>query len=1019
MRKLLLRTILIFIIAIIGTLTFLNALASTPLMVNDTFVENIPEYGNAYRPKVADSGNSIVFDTTSSLISEDTNFSYDVYIYNRQTTQYIVASRTYSDTLTENCNSRYGVMSETGQIAFISDCETIIPNDTITDDAIFWRDLSTGISQKVSVSSNGEPANFPSGYYPEIAISGNGQYVAFTSEATNLVSNDTNNEADVFVHNISAGTTLRVSIASDGTQGNNGSFQPSLSSDGRYVAFFSYATNLTNDAVSGGGDVFLHDLQTGVTRLVSMNADGSVGNGLSSYQTISGDGRYVAFQSIYNFSSNDTGYDDWDIYIKDMTTGDLIFASNLSVEDHFRLPQFSANGRYVAYQLGSQISGWDIYRFDRLTNEIFKVDDDSINPPFGTTAENPYISADGDVLVYEVGSKAQIVDYNYTPPVPTPTELNIQSVDFRHQRVSNGAWVQINSSESTIEGNIVRITAEVMNNDTFDGPAQVNFINAGTNPEQLLGTITQSSFPVGEVTSVSYEWDTSGFAWNPDGSPHTTPIQIKVTVSDISQTNIVDEETAELDVDPKPVILVHGLWSDANTWNSYSGFLQNVRSDWFSYAVGDGQANGIMNTGLFWDQYAPTNSIHQNALELHSYIQGIRELKNAWQVDIVAHSMGGLISRYYIQKFMPFTERPSVSKLIMMGTPNGGSQCADWITTIDPKASFPALEQLRTDSLPWFNLSITQRHGVEFSILAGNNWFIPCSFPEGDGVVSVDSALAIPILDNASRTDEFHTSMTGSEVNFTLFVKPRLTGSVGNQTTTSSPPISQNNQAANSNLNLTYGEIIDVLSSQTQVIQLPQLGGTQLNILLSNMAAIDAILKNPSGVVVDSIVANSSRANQIFTSMADDNFTTGTYILELTNTSSETMSIPVAAWVENDPVNLQLTVSNIGLQNQATLSSNQVLVSAMFTNAGNPIVGADVTAQLVNENGSEMLVTLFDDGNHGDGQANDGIYGYVFETLATDTYIVKVQAESNEIIRLTSSLVKVDNLTFLPILVKQ
>ena len=1014
MPKLLLRTMLIFTILLTGTLTFLSVLASTPLNTNDIRVEDIPPSGNAYRPDVSGAGNLIVFDTTSSIVDEDTNFRYDVYIYNRQTAQYIVASRTYTNTLTEKCNSKSAVMSEAGQIAFISDCEKLVSNNTIIDDAIFWRDLSTGINKMVSVSSNGEQANFPSSYYPNIAISGNGQYIAFTSEATNLVSNDTNNEADVFVHNVSTGETVRVSVASDGTQGNHTSFSPSLSHDGRYVSFSSYASNLTNDNYSGGdffNSVFLHDLQTGVTKLVSMRADGTVADESSGVSDISGDGRYIAFGSNDNFHSSDTDTDR-DIYIKDMTIGNLIFASNLSVDDDCQWPKISADGRYVAYQCLE-----NIYRFDRLTNEIIKVDDDGDDPIFGTWAENVSISADGNVLVYEVGSKTQIVDYDYTPPVSTPTELNIESVNFKHQSVSTDEWVSINSS--TTEGNVVRIVAEIKNDDTYDGPAQINFIRAGTNPEEVIGTIFQSSFPVGEVTSVSYDWDTSGFAWDTDGSPHTAPIQIKVTVSDISQSNVVDDETAELDVDPKPVILVHGLWSDANTWDSYSGFLQNVRPDWFKFAIGDGQANGVMDTGSITIPIPFTsNTIAQNASELDTYIQEIRENENAWQVDIVAHSMGGIISRYYIQELMPDTIRPTISRLIMLGTPNGGSECANIITTANPLAWFPVMYQLRTDYLTWFNLDITERRGVEYSILAGNTYVLPCSPPEGDGIVSVESALAIPIVDNTSRTARFHDEMTGAEENFTLFVKPRLVGNGVSQRTIGSLSISQGGQVANSDPNLSYGEIIEILPTQTQVIQLPQLGGTQLNILLSNMSKINATLKDPLDAIVDNIDANSSRANQMFVSMSDENIAQGTYVLELTNIGSEAMTIPVAVWVENDPVELQLTVSNLGSQNQDVLSSNQVLVSAVFTDNDIPITGANLTAQLVDESGSKLLTDLFDDGNHADGKANDGVYGFVFESLAANTYIVKIQGESNETTRLTSSLINVDNRIFLPMIVR-
>jgi hypothetical protein len=357
----------------------------------------------------------------------------------------------------------------------------------------------------------------------------------------------------------------------------------------------------------------------------------------------------------------------------------------------------------------------------------------------------------------------------------------------------------------------------------------------------------------------------------------------------------------------------------------------------------------------------------------------------------------------------------------MLGTPNGGSDCADWITTINPTAWNPVLHQLRTDYLPVFNSEINRRWGVEFAILAGNDYENPCSLPEGDGIVSVNSALAIPIVDNTARTDSFHTSMTDSLEDFTLFAKPRLTNIISHNSFVQSELTKNNQVRANSSSNpqLTYGSTIEILPSQTQVIQLPQLGGSQLHVLATNMTTIDANLRDPASVVVDSITANSNEANQIFVSMLADSVTPGTYVLELTNIDTETKSVAIGVWVENDPAQLELVVTNLDQPNQMILSQDQIQILATFTNDGNPIIGADLAVQIVGESGGEMTITLFDDGNHEDGQANDGTYGNVLEYLAPNTYVFRVQAEGGGITRLTSSLVKIAPYeVFLPIVVK-
>jgi hypothetical protein len=135
--------------------------------------------------------------------------------------------------------------------------------------------------------------------------------VAFESDATNLVGvgNDTNASADVFVHDLQTGTTTRVSVDSAGTEGDLGSSAPSISADGRYVAFQSDATNLVgvgNDT-NGSTDIFVHDLQLGTTRRVGVGSTGGQGNGDSSSPSYSADGQYVAFGSLAtNLVAGDT-----------------------------------------------------------------------------------------------------------------------------------------------------------------------------------------------------------------------------------------------------------------------------------------------------------------------------------------------------------------------------------------------------------------------------------------------------------------------------------------------------------------------------------------------------------------------------------------------------------------------------------------------------------------------------------------------------------------------------------------
>jgi hypothetical protein len=161
-----------------------------------------------------------------------------------------------------------------------------------------------GTTERVSVASDGTQGNGNPGSF---TISADGRYVAFDSWASNLVSGDTNGRTDVFVHDRQTGQTTCVSVAYDGTLGNGDSISPSISADGRYVAFDSGANNLVSGDTNGTSDIFVHDRLTGLTSLVSVASDGTQGNSSTMSLSISADGRYVAFESwASNLVSGDT-----------------------------------------------------------------------------------------------------------------------------------------------------------------------------------------------------------------------------------------------------------------------------------------------------------------------------------------------------------------------------------------------------------------------------------------------------------------------------------------------------------------------------------------------------------------------------------------------------------------------------------------------------------------------------------------------------------------------------------------
>ena len=180
-------------------------------------------------------------------------------------------------------------------VAFTATASNLVPGDTNDTFDVFVRDRAAGTTRRVSVSSNEAQANSYSEQEP--AFSADGRYVTFTSDSANLVPGDTNSNPDVFVRDRAAGTTRRVSVSSNETQGNSLSSGQGISAGGGYVAFTSLASNLVRGDTNGSLDVFVRDLRAGTTRQVSVSSNGAQGDGISAGWAISADGRQVAFYS--------------------------------------------------------------------------------------------------------------------------------------------------------------------------------------------------------------------------------------------------------------------------------------------------------------------------------------------------------------------------------------------------------------------------------------------------------------------------------------------------------------------------------------------------------------------------------------------------------------------------------------------------------------------------------------------------------------------------------------------------
>jgi Tol biopolymer transport system component len=229
------------------------------------------------------------------------------------------------------------IASDGRSIAFTSRASNLVEGDTNNRADIFIRDLESGETRRVSVGLNGAEAN---GRSREPSISADGRRVAFESGASNLVEGDENGTRDIFVRDLEAGTTRLVSVGADGSGAALPSFSPSISSDGRFVAFLNGDRNPR-------AQVYVRDLERGETELVSIGSDGEAGNLRSWAASISADGTRVAFSS---YSTNLVGDADeeLDLFVRDLETGSTRQVIRLAPGnlDAFSI---SANGRAVAF----------------------------------------------------------------------------------------------------------------------------------------------------------------------------------------------------------------------------------------------------------------------------------------------------------------------------------------------------------------------------------------------------------------------------------------------------------------------------------------------------------------------------------------------------------------------------------------------------------------------------------------------------------------------------------------------
>lgn len=385
------------------------AAQTTRVSVNSAGVQ-----GNFYNehPSISADGRYVVFTSfAGNLVTGDSNNVSDIFVRDRLTNQTTRVSVSSAGTQ-GNLNSYKPTISADGRfVAFESLSNNLVPNDSNNRSDVFVRDRVGNQTTRVSVSNAGAQGN-ASSFNP--SISSDGRFVAFSSFVENLVTGDTNGNEDVFIRDRTTNQTTRISVGSAG-QGNNRSYRPSISSDGRFVSFTSHATNLVAGDTNGWVDVFVHDRTLKQTTRVSVSSAGVQGNfGGIYYHSISANGRFVVFQATAtNLVPNDTNGTQNDVFIRDRTTNQTTIVSidSNGVQGYYGsyLPSISADGRFVAFSsvsnklvLGDTNGRADIFIRDRTTNQTARLSLSSAGVQGNEDSRwGPSINSDGRYVVFE------------------------------------------------------------------------------------------------------------------------------------------------------------------------------------------------------------------------------------------------------------------------------------------------------------------------------------------------------------------------------------------------------------------------------------------------------------------------------------------------------------------------------------------------------------------------------------------------------------------------------------------
>jgi Tol biopolymer transport system component len=380
--------------------------------------------GDSDAQSISADGRYVAFHSfASDLAPGDGNFAFDVFVRDTRANTTIRVSVDTTGGDTDASSVQPSISADGRFVAFQSEASDLVAGDGNGVGDVFVRDLQTATTTRVSVDTGGLDSNERSAFP---SISADGRHVAFPSSASDLVSGDGNGVEDVFVRDLQTATTTRVSVDTGGGDPNGRSTSPSTNADGRYVAFMSDASDLVAGDGNGADDVFVRDLQTATTARVSVDTAGGDADAASVFPEINGSGRYVAFNSDASDLVTGDGNINRDVFVRDLQAGTT---SRVSVDTDggdpdgaSGFPSISADGRYIAFNsdasdlvVGDTNQAGDVFVHDRQTGTTTRASVDVFGRQVDfhgdqTLGQTTSLTADGRYIAFDSNAPALIPD---------------------------------------------------------------------------------------------------------------------------------------------------------------------------------------------------------------------------------------------------------------------------------------------------------------------------------------------------------------------------------------------------------------------------------------------------------------------------------------------------------------------------------------------------------------------------------------------------------------------------------